>query len=157
MPVVQLFGEDEELQGRWVAWPDQDGVEFLLRPVPPATYERFERQVDQGLKTRELMGQGVDKAKRRGLALTRKAAAYALLDSRGFEFVTRSPEVAAALSAALGSVIGPGQVVPLDGKWTDEVKEALFRYLPRLAAWIDSTVDDMAVEAVEAENARGKT
>jgi hypothetical protein len=154
---VRFVGEDEESQGTWQPWARQEGVSLLIRIIPPGVYDRLEAQVDRGLKAREFIQQPMPKARRRGVELSRAAAAYALLDTRGFEFVTGSVQVAEALSKALGSEVKLEEAVSLDGKWSPAVKDAVFRAYPRFAGDIDTAADEMAEAAVEVEKARGKT
>jgi hypothetical protein len=154
---VELFGEDVEIEGTKVPWPDAEGVSFVVRPIPPVRRQKFERDINRGMKTRQLADMPMEQTSNRAITLTRKCGAYALVDSEGFELTTRSPQVAKAIGEALGREVKPGDTVRLDGLWTEEVKSEVFRFLPRLPAWLDDAAEDVAKSAAKQETAKGKT
>lgn len=152
--VVELFGEDAPSDGTRVHW--REGIFAVLRPVPPEFAKRLRRRYAAALTGKKATDNQRIEA---GEALTREHAVYALvrLDREdGYAFVTRSKEIAAALSEALGADVQPGIEVNLDGKWNDAVRDVIFRHSPKFAKWCSDEAEKLTrQEAEDEEDAAG--
>ena len=155
MAKIELFGEDAAPQGTRVHW--REDIYATIRPVPYTVDERINRELNRGVKAAQLAQQPAERVGQRGVAFTQKRAAYALLDTEGMEIETASPEIVDALREALAAAVDVGKAVVLDGHWTDAVKAAVFRYLPRFAAWISNEADRLARDEAQEEIELGKT
>ena len=171
MAKIKVYTEDTaEVTGDWVPW--RDGIEFLIRPVPVAVNAKFERAYTRGLQTGQVSRQAAAQAAARGVEVTRERATYALRDSRGplldtkpgepekrgagFELsVPASPAFIEELSELLQGDVKPGSDVCLDGRWTDELKAFVFRYI-HLQKWISDKADEIAGHEAQEEAAAGK-
>ncbi len=151
---IEIFGEDAEATPTPVAW--RDGVVCLLQPVPATVDDRISARAARGVKLRKALDQTLTAAGREAVERTRGRAVYALRDTEGFDLVTRSPEVAAAVGKALGADVPLGKAIRLDGRWTDDVKEAVLLFIPKLAAWISNEADKLARQDAEEEADLGK-
>jgi len=156
----ELFGEDVETKPVRREWEVDPSAKFLILPIPFGVDERIRQRVNRGRKTQNLIQETTEQATNRLRAIALARAEYALVDSVGFEVVTRSPKHAEELSAALGdeAPVKPGQFVKLDGKWTPAVKAAYFAMDPEFVAWVSDQGGELAQTViVERETERGKT
>jgi hypothetical protein len=149
---VELFGEDA-LEAAKIHW--REDIYFLVRPVPATVQAKLAREFTRGLKAKQLGDQSADAQLTKALDVTQKRAAFALVDSVGFEFLSQSAGICAEVTEA-GVPVTPGQVVSFDGKWCDALKAVVFRYLPKLAKWVSDESDKLTKDEAEAEAELGK-
>lgn len=153
---IELFGEDTESRTRVVWLHGGQEVGLILRPVPATVRRRIERHVTGGVKTGKFNDQPLARTGEQAQRITAEVAGYALLDTDGFELLTKSAEVAAALTEA-GVTVEIGKAVSLDGKWSEKVKTAIFERLPSLAAFVVDGADKLAGVVRDQEAALGET
>lgn len=154
---VELFGEDAPEAGTRVAWQhggQEIGLE--LRPVPAAVRRRYEQRVTGSVKTRKFNDQPLSRTGEQAQKIAALCAAYALLDSDGFELLTKSAEVVAEMNEA-GVAMEAGKPVCLDGKWSDKVKAVIFDRLPTMASFVVDAAEKLAGIERDQEADLGKT
>ena len=130
--------------GRWFPWKGK--AEFKVRRVPRAKLREFEVQ-SYGKEFAFLPGGGSKIDRLKVERYNQRKASYALLDSRNVQ-------IPRALLAGTELAEGEGVVAPLDGKWTDAVKDAVFRetgLAKLIAEWADELSEIAAAEVAASE------
>lgn len=126
---VEFFGEDVPPSTETVHW--RDGVYGILRPAPAEFGRRLRRRYSGSISEKKAEAVRMDASE----SMVRDHATYVLVNTQGFVFKSRSPEVCHAMGEALAAEVLPDAEVSLDGKWTDKVKAVVFRYAPKFAQW----------------------
>jgi len=134
-------------EGRWFPW--LGGTEFKVRRIPRAKLRELEVQ-SYGKEFAFQRDGGTRIDRRKVEEYTRRKATYALVDSRGGVRIPRE------LMAGTTLEKGDGDRATVDGHWTDEVKDRVFRETGLAAVivkWADelSEIADAEVSAVEEE------
>lgn len=157
---LKFFAATDTDPGEWFVWREEGGekLEVRVRRLPPAEERRIDlkhfgkkRQVTYSKKgaQQDLDLEAQDKA-------NREKAAYCMVDSRGFEFEVAGPDAAARLGELLGEKVAVGQVMKLDGRWTDALKELIFAGLPDLVDWLgEKSKSLMGRDSEEEQEASG--
>lgn len=156
---IKAHGEDTKSQGMKLLWrniSEDEKVYLVVRAVPRAMRDRFVRDAERRYKTRKFANQTLDKATEQYEEIRNRCAAYALLDSEGFDLLSDSPSICGEVSEALGEKVEPGKVVKLDGRWTEELKAVVFRHV-EIARWIDDAARKIEGVEDEEEAELGKT
>ncbi len=121
MEILTAFSEPHNDPGRWflLAEKGEERLELLIRHVPSNAMRRIIRK---HLGTKLTPDRAVDLAKSDRADVER--GVLALVDSQGFEIRMGDEEMAARYSSMLGGpAIAKGELVKLDGRWTDAVRE----------------------------------
>ena len=141
-------------EGKWFTFraegapEDEKPARFKVRRVPSGFdrqtyYEVYGKRQEIRRKDGAVVSDiDVERTQRYQLAL----AVYALVDSENAEI---PGELLPAGEA--------GSMVPLDGKWTEEIKRAVFTELPALARWVVECANSLVTQAAEEEASLGKT
>ena len=138
---LKFYGNDDTDPGEWFTWreSDEEKVEAQIRRIPPAReraieFRHFGRK-RQVTFSRKGAVQDLDVSKQD--EVNKEKAAYCLVDTRGFEVELAGAGAASQIGAALGNGnLAPGEVVKLDGKWTEPLKAVIFEGLPSFVDWI---------------------
>lgn len=130
--VVELFGEDAPPDGEWVPW--RPGVEGLIRPAPAEFNRRLRRKYAAGISDKKTEAARMDNSE----AMVREHAMYCLLDVKGWTFKSKSADLCSRLGDVLGTAVQPEQEVSLDGKWTEKLKDLIFRFAPKFSQWVSA-------------------
>lgn len=131
-------------EGRWFAWKGK--AEFKVRRVPRAKLRELEIQ-SYGREHTFLAGGGSKFDRVKVDRYTTRKAVYALLDSRNVQ-IPRALLAGTELEGAPPDHSISLTTVTLDGKWTDQVKEIVFRETG-LATLIVQWADEMSEIAAE--------
>lgn len=129
---------------------DEKSARFLIRRIPTAfDKENFRQHFGFKAEVRRKNGaviSDLDYAKR--IAHTLDLAIYALLNSEDAEV----PSVIVPTMKADES-----GMVKLDGQWSEDVKRLVLGEVPSLATWIVARANTLTAQAVDEEEAKGKT
>lgn len=137
---LKFFGETDPDPGEWFLWREEGGekIEVKVRRIPPSTERSIEfRHFGRKRKvtfSRKGAVQDLDVEKQD--EVNREKAAECMVETRGFELELAGDSAAQEIGKALGTTLEAGQVVGLDGKWSDELKAAVFSGLPDLVEWL---------------------
>jgi hypothetical protein len=162
MPFGALMDSETE-RGTLVFWRHDPDAKDPKTKKPLAVRFRLRRvDADWDRETRKRIAKAIggkakltgDELIERQVRLTRDRAAYALLDSENFSLVVDGPNAVQYFNEQLKpeTPLQVGDVVKLDGKWTAELKNGLFKAMPELASWISDKSDELKnLEAEEEE------
>jgi hypothetical protein len=137
-PEGELLTAPDADRGRWFPW--RGDAAFLVRRVPRHKLREFEVQA-YGKELMFLSGGGTKLDRNKVEKYRLLKASYALLDSRKVKQLRK-------LLAGTELEHGDGDRVLLDGKWTQAVKDAVFRET-NLAGEIEEMTDEMSSMAAE--------
>ena len=138
------------------------GVFVLLRQLPRSTAERLSRPLQ--IRARRLSEKSTDAEFNRleedTKRFKRESVSMTLADTRGMKWKSAGAWAVKRYSAILGGVVD-GEPVPLDGKWTEQLKDAIFADEPWLLdVVVDAYVRMTAISAQqerEAEEGKDET
>ncbi len=157
-----LFSDPERLdQGTWI--PYEDDIELRVRAIPDTVRLRLENQylyapeAADAAAPQKLTEEG--RRANRWVDLQRAQAAYALVDSRNAQWRIAEDDVAQAEIATkwLGRVVAPGELVTLDGHWSDAVKHYILANSGQMVVWIGAKATLLGRSKAEREKALKKT
>jgi hypothetical protein len=146
---VKFYGADDTDPGEWREW--RPGINVKVRRITPAKERSIENRY-LGTKRRVRFRQGVpeqDLDVRKSEEVSREKAIYCMVETEGFELDFGGPQGAESLSKLLNEKYQEGQVVSLDGRWTDVLKGAIFDGLPDLMNWVVEQAQEMMGRARE--------
>lgn len=138
------------------------GVFVLLRQLPKSTAEKLSRPLQ--IRARRLNEKSTDAELNRleedTKRFKRESVSLTLADTRGMKWKFAGASAVKRYSAILGGVVD-GDPVSLDGKWTEQLKDAIFADEPWLLdVVVDAYVRMTAISAQqerEAEEGKGET
>jgi len=145
---------------------DAKGAETdaLIQAIPPAKWREFTAGLEKPTRKEQLTKRPIDGMARRWQTAFVKAASFALIDfnpkrtpGRESQLPVQDEKTAQILSKALGAEVQIGTVATLDGHWTDEVKDHVFREVsggPGLADWIVKQAKKLGLEIAEDEEGK---
>lgn len=153
---LRFYAATDVDPGEWFTWREEDGgkLEVKVRRLPPAEERRIDlkhfgkkRQIVYSKKgaMQDLDLEASEKA-------NREKASYCMVETRGFEIEVGGPEAEARLKGLIGDEVKVGQVVKLDGRWTDALKELMFAGLPDLVEWVGSKAKALSGRDEEEES-----
>lgn len=141
--VVELFGEDAPSEGEIVQW--RPGVAARIRPAPAEFSRRLRRKYATGLSEKKADAARMDASE----AMIREHAMYVLLDVEGWTFRSKSGDLCSRLGQVLGREVHAEDEIPLDGLWSDKLKDLIFRFAPKFAQWCSA--EAIKLERLSAE------
>ena len=124
-------------------------VYLFVQIVDEPTVRQLRKEHARGLRAEKVGKQQASEMVERGIATSRAYARRALVDSEGFGVEMGTQATADAFAEALGAPVNAGEVVVLDGRWNDTVKDLVFRSIPQLVEWINKKAD--SIRGFEAE------
>jgi len=145
---------------------DANGAETdaLIQAIPPAKWRELFAGLEKPMRKEQLTKRPVDGMVRRWQNAGVEAASFALIDfnpsrtaGRESQLPVQDEKTAQIVSKALGKEVQIGTVVTLDGHWTVEVKEHVFREMPGgpgLADWIVKQAKKLGLEIAEDEEGK---
>lgn len=137
---VKLYGTTDSDEGEWRTWKEagEEKVELRIRTISPGKEREIEFRVFGKVRHLRFDKRGAQQEydTEKQEKASREKAAWCLVDSRGFEAEAAGPAAAAAIGQALGVEVKSGEIVALDGRWTDRLKGAIFDLFPDLVAFI---------------------
>lgn len=157
---LKFYAPTEADPGELFVWREDgaDKVSLRVRRLPPAEERRIDSKHFGHKRRITYATKGVQQdldIEAQGKANTEKAA-YCLVDSEGFDLEVAGPEAAQRLGALLGEKLELGQVIRLDGRWTDALKALVFASLPDLVDFIGGRARKLRGEDEAAEEEREK-
>lgn len=146
MALHREFGNADNDHGTWGDWKKDPETKRMVRTkvrgIPASVEEKMKREVNQEkLTLRNKSGSDyteTDIDLERSRRLIRNRAAFALLDTEGYEVFVGDPEAAAVYTEILGKHVEPESTLKLDGLWN-----------PRLRAHVLHEHSDFAVHVVK--------
>lgn len=157
---LKFFADTDTDPGEWFTWLEEgdEKVEIRVRRTPPG-WERSVEFKHFGRKRRVIFAKGgarQDLDIQKQEQVNREKASYCMVDTKGFELEVAGSGAAEQLSRLLSEAVATGAVVKLDGRWTDDIKYAVFDVFPDLVGWIgDKAAGLMGRDQEEDEEARG--
>lgn len=147
-------------EGEWFTYHTQGAgderveLRFKVRRVPEPVSTRIEfAHLGRKLRVRgDRNSWAIDREKQRAVRLDK--AAYALVDSENGEVRAADAEAAAFYSAELKVQIVAGDLVKLDGRWTDAIRKRVLRESEPLRAWVQEKSEGQALAADEDEEGK---
>ncbi|KKK51726.1 hypothetical protein LCGC14_3112080 [marine sediment metagenome] len=145
---LKFFAETDVDPGEFFTWREEgsEKIEVRVRRIPPAREKAIEFR-HFGRKRRVTFSKGgarqdLDIQKQEDV--NREKASYCLVETKGFELEVAGPGAADQIGRLLSEKFEPGQVVSLDGKWTDALKDAMFDGLLDLVGWLAEKVEKLS-------------
>lgn len=153
MELFKAVGDDEQDPGQWFDFTKgPDGVAFKVRRIPGAVARRIGLS-KMGAK-RMMTAKGTPVDTRDVFAARLAQASYALLDTRNFEVRMGGPKAAERYATAVNDAgIKADDLVKLDARWNDAVKELVLEDWPTGVDFIHECLEKLEDQArsVEAE------
>lgn len=157
MEVFKATHTVEGVQGEWCTYAVDpktgEKVELQIRPLPAgedrrmsAKYFGRERKV-----TWSEEGRTQTSNVQRSEEFVRERAILALVETRGAETRVMDAKSAEAYGKVLGEALEVGQLVTLDGHWTQELKALVFADSPELAVWCSEKATQLRTTAAQEE------
>jgi hypothetical protein len=148
-------------QGQWFTFLEADGerVRFRIRRVPEGKSREIEIR-HRGRRTEVVHRRGEQVT---GTDLEKlidevwEKARFALLDSERAEIEAADDLAAESYTKALGRPVKAGEMVLLDGAWTDAVKDLVFSEYSALVSWINERSQELGGLRAAEDAALGKT
>lgn len=142
---------------------DGSGVFVLLRQLPKSTAEKLSRPLQ--IRARRLNEKSTDAEFNRleedTKRFKRESVSMTLADTRGMKWRFTGASAVKRYSAILGGGVVDGEPVSLDGKWSEQLKDAIFADEPWLLdVVVDAYVRMTAISAQqerEAEEGKDET
>ena len=131
-------------------------VSLFVQIVDEPFVRQLRKEHARGIRAEKVGKQPASEMVERGIATARAYASRALVNSENFEIGLETQATADAFAEALadGMPLKAGDVVCLDGRWTDAVKALVFRVIPQLVEWINGKADELrGFEAADEEEA----
>ena len=161
MPLLKLRDAETD-PGVPFVYPEKDGgkvVRFRIRRIPRAIEIEIEARHDARIQSYHFDKGGggrlkIDYDKQEAMAIDR--AAYALIDSEGFEGQADDDPSAARYGMLLGNGVVVGKPFTFDGHLNDQTKRHLFSEFPALREWIIQCADSLSLKVRETEQALAK-
>lgn len=152
---LKFFAATDVDPGEWFTFREAEGekLEARVRRLPNAERERIERKHFGKVRRLTYTDDGpVQELNRdKQSAAMRERASYCLIDTRGFELQPGGEDGARRLGDLLGRKVSVGDVVSLDGQWTDALKDLIFAGMEDLEAWVNERSADIAKRDREQE------
>lgn len=159
---VKHYTEERPASGESEPRKVYTGIEFKIRKIPTGKKLEIERRHRGHSRKVKLFRSGDAEVTREldqevGSGL--EQSVFGLLDSKGCKIEIVDEEAAKLYRGYLkDDLIKPGDVVTLDGRWTQELREDfLLEYLDDVAAWIVARADEIGRAAAKEELGKAKT
>lgn len=158
---IKHYYEEDPAPGATESKKTFTGIEFKVRRIPPGKKMEIERSRRGGTRKIKVFRTGdseitrdLDKETAAGI----DQAIFALVDSKGCKVQIGDDETAKQYRTLLkDESIQAGQMIVLDGRWTNELREDFLADFIDVASWVVARADEFGRATVEEELGKEKT
>ena len=145
---LKFYSEKDTDPGEWRDWCEpQPGEKIrakVRRILPVQQKQILYRHLGKTRRMTLRKGEtGTEWNPEKQERVNRDIATFCLVETEGFELEVPGEGGAALVGGLLNEEVKSGDVVKLDGRWTDALKSAVFDMFPDFLEWVVETAESM--------------